>query len=57
MDWTRWVKADQPERDITELLVMIRRRSGGINALEASKQADAKGLPERPKAHKAGNLV
>jgi hypothetical protein len=38
---------DQPQDDITELLVMIRRRSGGTNVLEAPKTADANSLPEK----------
>jgi len=42
---------DQPQDDITELLVMIRRRSGGTNPLEAPKAADAKAFPDRPKTH------
>lgn len=40
------MRADQLEDDMTELLVMIRRRSGGANALEAPKAGDAKALPE-----------
>jgi hypothetical protein len=45
--WDKSVKAGESEDDITELLVMIRKRSGGTNALEAPKHADAKVLPEK----------
>jgi hypothetical protein len=45
--WDKSMKAGEPEDDITELLVMIRRRSDVTNALEAPKQADANTLPEK----------
>jgi hypothetical protein len=41
------MKAGEPEDGITELLVMIRRRSGDTNAPEERNPADAKGLLEK----------
>jgi hypothetical protein len=41
LGWDKSAKAGEPEDDITELLAMIRRRSGGTNALEAPKAACA----------------
>ena len=38
LGWDKPIRSEQPEDDITELLVMIRRRSGGTNALEAPKR-------------------
>ena len=41
LGWDKPIKSGEPEDDITELLVMIRRRSSNF-ALDASNPADAK---------------